>query len=816
MIPQLIKTLSIFILCLTPLINIGQTPNLGTAAGFAFFTSSGAFNNYGASNITGNIGTNEGVLTGFPPGTLVGQSDVVDAISLQAATDVENVYTYLTGLTCGIVQGSPFGNGQTLTPNIYCLGDASTLNGNLILDAQGNPDAQFIFQINGALTVNSSSNIILTNSATLCNVFWQINGMFNLGDNSVFRGTAVANGAINLFTSSTLEGRGLTRAGAINLYAVTASIPAPPNITTEPANQSAYIGNSVSLTVSATGPSLIYQWQQNGLDILSATSTIYTINNAQTSDAGNYTCNISNTCGNILTSTATLTIKTAPLNAVWNGIGTWNTPTNWNPDIPANSSQITIASGTITFDSDLTVAAITINPLANATIPAGKTLTINGNFTLVSDVTGTGSIIDNGALIINGYTDVQRFMPGNRWTYIGTPIASATSAVFTGHYIKYFNETLTNAGDFTYYNGNWTYIKNTVTALNIMEGYAFWTYNANALLHFNGSVLNSGTYAINLSNSGYGWGDGWNLIANPYPSSIDWNIVTKSAELDDAVYYWDGTQYESYVNGVGASRYIPAMQGMFVHCTANTSLMFTNAVRAHDSHPFFKDKTLITNILSLKVDGNNYQDETFIRFDANATSQFDKAFDAYKMFGINAAPQIYSLTNDNLKLSINTLKSLNNGEFIMIPLGFRTESSGNYLFTIPQLNFDDQYLIYLTDNKTGSKINLRDTTNYQFTSDSGIFENRFVLSFTAQTITSVRQVNNTNDIKITNFKNNVMVSTTEATATVYVYDITGCELMQNNYAIQQINFTMSDIAGCYIIKVVTPKNCISQKIIVQQ
>ena len=195
-----------------------QSPNLGTVSNFALFTSSGAFENTGATKVIGDIGNNVGTFSGFPEGTVVGSIHCIDAVSAQAANDVDVVYNYVSTLTCGSVLGSTLGNNQILTPNVYCIGEASTLVGNLVFDAQGNADAIFIIQINGALSSAIHSTITLQNDASLQNIYWQINGAVELGDSSVFLGTIVANGAISLLEHSTLYGRGLTRAGAISLH----------------------------------------------------------------------------------------------------------------------------------------------------------------------------------------------------------------------------------------------------------------------------------------------------------------------------------------------------------------------------------------------------------------------------------------------------------------------------------------------------------------------------------------------------------------------------------------------------------------------
>ena len=226
---KLLVLISAVALLFFPKENFSQAPNLGTASSFALFTAVGAFNNIGASTyVTGDVGTNVGAFNAFPPGTVVGQIHVADPISAQAATDVAVAYSSLSAVTCGIVHGVLLGGGEYLTPNVYCLGAASTLTGTLTLDGQGNPNSLFIFKINGALSTSTFSNVVLINSASLCNVYWQINGQFDLGNNSVFSGTIISNGAINLLDGSSLQGRGLSTAGAISLQANAVTIPLPP------------------------------------------------------------------------------------------------------------------------------------------------------------------------------------------------------------------------------------------------------------------------------------------------------------------------------------------------------------------------------------------------------------------------------------------------------------------------------------------------------------------------------------------------------------------------------------------------------------
>uniref|UniRef100_UPI0033651EE4 ice-binding family protein n=1 Tax=Haliscomenobacter sp. TaxID=2717303 RepID=UPI0033651EE4 len=170
---RLLKALTAMVLFLIPLLGFGQAPNLGVASNFALFTAVGAFNNSGLTTITGDIGTNVGAfnLTGA---TIIGSSHAADAVSAQAATDVDLAYGSISPITCGSVIGTTMGAGQTLLPNVYCLGAASTINGDLTLDGQGNPNSLFIFKIDGALATSVGSRILLINSASLCNVYFQV------------------------------------------------------------------------------------------------------------------------------------------------------------------------------------------------------------------------------------------------------------------------------------------------------------------------------------------------------------------------------------------------------------------------------------------------------------------------------------------------------------------------------------------------------------------------------------------------------------------------------------------------------------------
>ena len=322
---KLLLILISVIIIIFPKVNFGQAPDLGSASGFALFTAAGAFDNVGVTNITGNIGTNVGAVTGFPPGTIVGQFHVVDPVSIQAATDVETAYSYLSGLG-GIVLGVSIVNGQILTPGVYNTGAASTLNGDLIIDGQGNSDALFIIRIGGAFATGISSNVILINSASLCNVYWQIGGQFDLGDSSVFRGTIIADGAINFSEGSSLIGRGLSRGGAISLHN---------NIVTIGIQPTASIISASGTTTISTGDSVILSGNNGGIwgnaeatpSIIVKTSGDYFVTNK--------TCCDSVTSNHIIVTVSALPIELLNFTAIPVGMMVqleWSTASETNND----------------------------------------------------------------------------------------------------------------------------------------------------------------------------------------------------------------------------------------------------------------------------------------------------------------------------------------------------------------------------------------------------------------------------------------------------------------------------------------------------
>ena len=195
----------------------GSAPPLGTAASFAVLAGSTATNT-GDTVVTGDLGVWPGIaVTGFPPGIVTGTIYEADAIAQQAQSDLTTAYDDLAGQACDLDLTDQDLGGLTLTPGVYCFDTSAQLTGVLELDAEGDPDAVFVFRIGSTLTTASNSSVSMLNSADPCNVFWQVGSSATLGTDTAFAGSILALTSITLNTGADIDGRALARNGAVTM-----------------------------------------------------------------------------------------------------------------------------------------------------------------------------------------------------------------------------------------------------------------------------------------------------------------------------------------------------------------------------------------------------------------------------------------------------------------------------------------------------------------------------------------------------------------------------------------------------------------------
>jgi len=276
-----------------------QAPNLGSVASFVLFSSNGAVTNSGSSNITGNVGTNNGSSTAF--GNVNGIMHDNDGASALCSSDLLIAYNQLDAATPTFFPAQLLGNGQTLNAGVYAISGNAALNLELQLDGQNNANAVFIIQIDGALSANAGSKVTLINGALACNVFWKVEGLVSLATGSTMRGTVIANNAaITMGSGVELEGRALSTTGAVTLNGVLAYLPTGCGspyltgpLTPDLGSAACYALFSTNGSVSNTGTTIVTgdigtnTGSVTGYSAANVTGTIHLIPDASTALASN-------------------------------------------------------------------------------------------------------------------------------------------------------------------------------------------------------------------------------------------------------------------------------------------------------------------------------------------------------------------------------------------------------------------------------------------------------------------------------------------------------------------------------------------------
>lgn len=255
-------------------------PDLGAAAQFAVLGSS-TVTNTGSTVVTGDLGVSPGTeITGFPPGVVEqGQIRANDDIASQAVADTLIAYNDLAGQAVTTELAAAMGMGQVLSPGVYHFTSAADLTGSLVLDAQNDSAAVFVFQVEEGLTVANDAAVSLVNDASAANVFWQIGTSATMGTNSVFYGSILAGAGVTFNTGATLTGRALAGT-AVTLDATVVTVtPAVGQVPVDPVDEEEE-QTPPSTPIADAVPALV--------DVLntSGTSTTALINAGSSSDGG--------------------------------------------------------------------------------------------------------------------------------------------------------------------------------------------------------------------------------------------------------------------------------------------------------------------------------------------------------------------------------------------------------------------------------------------------------------------------------------------------------------------------------------------------
>lgn len=573
----------------------------------------------------------------------------------------------------------------------------------------------------------------------------------------------------------------------------------------------------------------------------------------------------------------------------WNGITSsdWATASNWTPSgeptssdycviIPAGTPNSPVIS-TDAFSGDLTIntgATVTVNSgfvleVQDAVVTNG-TLTVNNNASLVqiNDVpnSGTGNLTYNRDVsALHGYDYIYWSSP-----VTAQPITSLYTTPPMG--FKFYWDTLVdnlNGASGNVSQGNWVPESGN---MNVGQGYIVrassgYGWSGNLTSTFTG-IPNNGTLTIPAHRGSYQGAlpyigvngksitkedDNYNLIGNPYPSSIDAiSFLNANSNIDGYVYLWThGTTPSSSSNpfyGSFSSNYyladyliynylgsssVPSFngkiatgQGFFVTMldgptvTNSSSLItFDNTMRssAYTNSQFYKSSQNNAAAVSEKhriwidlIDSNNAATRTLVGYATGASNNKDRNFDAYTPVG--NANIIYSrVDNENVVIQGRSLPFDENDQ---VSLGYHSSANGNFTIAIATADglFEQGQAIYLEDKLLNVIHDLRQAP-YNFTSTEGTFNDRFVLRYTNSAL-SVNQNTSVNvAASITN--NQLQIKANDTIDSVQVFDITGKLIKSYNSTQKTTDFKEEFLfeKGVYLAKIkLTNGTILSQKL----
>ena len=495
--------------------------------------------------------------------------------------------------------------------------------------------------------------------------------------------------------------------------------------------------------------------------------------------------------------------------------GSWNDASTWTPaGVPSNTENVLVLHNITVNNTPTAVCnSLTINT-GSVTIYASQALTVFSSLT--NNAGNAGLVINSGGSLIQNSTavaaTVKRTITGDdKFHLFISPInesvvANGTSC-FNGAYVDRYQEST----------GQWVRL---ATGDNVVSTYGYSVNFANGSpeLTFPGTLKASPVSYTNLSytSAAPGYGAGWNLAGNPYPCGVNTAALTVPTGMNAIAYVWDETVSGNYTPlTMGAASATPGiiapLQGFFVNTSSATnSLVLANAAKVHGG-TFYKSSNAMHQMLTLSIAGNGYSDKTYVRFDEAATENFDQALDAYKLSGLDDAPQLYSMLPGE-KAAINTLPATGSSQ--EVSLGLKVGAAATYTINVVGVNsFNPDLPIYFDDLKTGSSLDLRKQSAYSFTASPSDSENRFRLRF-ASTAGASDEISN--DVKISAEKGIITVSSNITTAgNIYLYSVSGKLLSQ---AVLNAGTTTlpCPTSGVFLVKILTGKSTFTRKIVVVQ
>lgn len=482
----------------------------------------------------------------------------------------------------------------------------------------------------------------------------------------------------------------------------------------------------------------------------------------------------------------------------------WTNVANWDNGVPACGSDVIIAAAGSNFPIiPADKATVKIN---NLTIQSLGGITVLGSLDIAGDlvIEPSGSIIESGNVMVGGVTDFQIAGVSPTFQLFTPPVDYAQALSFLGQYVRTWNESTQE----------WENILAPSDILTAGVGYSLNSVTSQVFSMDQGSLI-SGDQSISgltYTNGPNPLHDGFNLVGNPFASSVVFNATPSSwnlNNLDINAWVWDELFGNYRITGASLpGDVIPPAQGFFTRVlSAGTgSLTIPQVDRIHSGTPFYKEVKDEDNKLYLTVEGNNYGDKIAIILNNETTNGYDVGFDGYKLAGLEAAPQLYSVIENDVQLSKNAMPFTPS-----VGVHLEVGVDGSYTITANGMeSFAANSTIDLEDLQTGVMTNLKEVNSYTFNASENDDAGRFMIHFGTLGIDN----NLTEKIKVYSNQGRIHVSMSESLhGQVYIYNVIGQQVLSDITA-GNSSFTVKSGVN-YIVKVVTEETIITEKVFVK-
>lgn len=471
---------------------------------------------------------------------------------------------------------------------------------------------------------------------------------------------------------------------------------------------------------------------------------------------------------------------------------TWN-GTSWSNGSPDTSLKAIFAAN-YTATDHLNVCSITVTGTAVVTIPTGLTLNSGGDVIVEAaaklilqsdaDLLQPSTAVNTGAIIVKRSTSALMRLDYILWS---SPVANQTLGSFSPQTAANRFYTYTSATD------TYTIVSAPTTTLFApATGYLVRTPNNHPAVPtvwegtFTGAA-NNGDIQVTVAANKFA------AVGNPYPSAISADQFIAANNLSSPIYFYRKTNgaatsaYATYTLAGGTATgtsgrhsndakpmvpngIINVGQGFVVRSTTS-QVSFDNSMRVATGSGEFLRAAAERNRIWLNLTGaNDTFSQTLISYMNGASNDVDAGIDG--LFYNDSATALTTIINaeeyaiQGRQLPFDTAD--------VVALGFKTNSAGTFEISIDDLDglFADDQQIYLVDNLTGITHDLK-SASYSFTSEAGVFNQRFQIKFELMSLGTNPVVITGTDIKIKAANQSVSLIADDIISEVTIYDISG-------------------------------------------